>query len=187
MINRRNRNNQSARKVATQTMSPAKRFFFARIFPLIFVLIGGSVVFWGVNTFFKANQSEAWPFVDGIIVESEMEYHRSNEGSGTYHARILYDYTVGGVLYSGDQVAYGDYGSSDSSHARSIVNRYPKGQSVLVYYDPNQPEESVLERGIQAQIFFLPAFGLVFLIAGLIMMIYLPKSLPPVTDRESDK
>lgn len=167
----------------SREMSPAKRFFFARIFPWIFVIIGGVVVLIGLNSLVYANQSDTWPFIEGVIVDSEMEYHRSNEGGGTYHARVLYDYRVGGELFTGDRVAYGDYGSSDASHARSIVNRYPKGQAVYVYYDPSEPKESVLETGVKAQAFFLPVFGLVFLIAGLFMVVYLPKSLPSSSEK----
>lgn len=160
---------------SSKPMSPAMRFFFSRIFPFIFLAVGAGVSYVGVQDIFNAQASEEWPYTYGTIITSEVEYHHSNEGSGTYHARVMYDYEVQGVLYSGDQVAYGDYGSSSPSHARQIVNRYPKAQQVTVFYDPYTPKEAVLEPGLKGQAFFLPIFGSVFFLAGLLMAIFLPK------------
>ncbi len=160
-----------------QNMTPAKAFFFTRIFPAIFILVGGITVYLGISDMLLAKASNGWPNTQGAISASEMEYHRDSDGGGTYHARILYDYEVFGVLYSNDRIAYGDYGSSNPSHARSIVNRYSKQLPVTVYYQPEHPQESVLETGIKGQAYFLPLFGLVFLSAGLLMAYYLPKNI----------
>ena len=34
------------------------------------------------------------------------------------------------------------------SGAHKVVERYPAGAQVLVYYDPNNPSDAVLERGM---------------------------------------
>ena len=157
------------------------KFFFSRIFPLIFIVVGASVAFFGFRGLIRAKASTDWPSTQGRIVESSVESHRSSSGSNgsstTYHAEIMYEFAVNGVTFNGDRVAYGDYGSSNPSHARSVVNRYPKNKTVTVYYMPDKPEECLLEPGVKGQSFFLPGFGLVFFIVGSFMAVSMPKAM----------
>lgn len=161
-------------------MSPGMKFFFSRIFPLLFILVGASVLFLGLRGLVRAKASVDWPNTQGEIVESSVDRRRSsgNDGSSTtYHAEILYEFSVDGTLFNGSRVAYGDYGSSNPSHARRIVNNYPKGKSVTVYYMPGNPEESLLEPGVKAKAWFVPGFGLIFFIAGSLMAAFLPMAI----------
>lgn len=158
-------------------MSPKIRFFFSRVFPIPFLLIGAVTCYFGWQNLERAKQSSNWPTAAGIIQHSSVEYHRSDDGGGTYHAELYYDFDVQGTTYSGDRVAFGDYGSSDASHARRIVNKYPKGKEVTVYYLPKNPEVTVLEPGQKTQVWFLPAIGLVFFLVGVAMAVYLPRTM----------
>ena len=103
----------------------------------------------------------------GEIVSSSVERHRSaGDRRATYRAEVLYEFSAEGTTFNGDRVAYGDYGSKRPSYARRIVNRYPEGKSIRVYYMPGNPEECLLEPGLKLQVWFLPSLGLIFLIAG---------------------
>lgn len=150
------------------------RFFFMRLFPWPFMVAGTLVLFFGVRGVIRGNASTAWPAVPGVIQESSVEYHSGSKG-GAYHARVRYTYVLEGVTHSGSRVAYGDYGSSDPSHAQNIVNRYPVGRKVTVHYMPEDSDESVLEPGAGLAAWFLPVFGLVFATAGILMFIFLPR------------
>jgi hypothetical protein len=170
-------------------MSPGKKFFFSRMFPFIFVVVGASVSFFGVRGLVRAKASLDWPSIQGKVVESSVERQRSsgsNGGSTTYQAEILYEFIVDGTTFNGDRVAYGDYGSSNPSHARRIVNRYPKGKSVIVYYMPSNPEESLLEPGVKGQSFFLLGFGLIFFTAGSLMVVFLPRVMRKQENTEQE-
>lgn len=163
---------------SSKQMTPGMKIFFSRIFPLIFVVVGASVAFFGIRGLVRAKTSLNWPSTQGKVVESSVERQRSSGSNGsstTYHAEILYEFTVDGTTFNGDRVAYGDYGSSSPSHARRIVNHYPKGKSVTVHYMPSNPEECLLEPGIKGQSFFLPGFGLIFFTVGSLMAIFLPR------------
>ncbi|MDD2241261.1 MAG: DUF3592 domain-containing protein [Kiritimatiellae bacterium] len=165
---------------SSKQVSPRMVFFFSRIFPFIFLIVGASVAFFGIRGLVRAKASVGWPSSQGKVIESSVERQRSSgsKGSGiTYHAEILYEFTVDGTTFNGDRVAYGDYGSSSSSHARRIVNRYPKGKSIAVHYMPSNPEECLLEPGIKGQSFFLPGFGLIFFTVGSLMAFFLPKAM----------
>ncbi len=151
------------------------RFFFSRIFPLIFVVVGASVAFFGIRSLIRAKASVDWPTTQGKVVASSVEYHDSDEGSGTYHAEVMYDFSVNNTTFSGNRIAYGDYGSGNPSHARRVVNSYPKDKSVTVHYALDNPEECLLEPGIKGQSFFLPGFGLIFFTVGSLLAVFLPK------------
>jgi len=147
------------------------------VLPLIFMLAGGVVSYFGARGLLLARESVGWPSVDGVVVASEVSQSRSSKGGTTYHAEVMYDYEVDQTIYSSNRIGYGDYGSSNPGHARQVVNEYPKGKRVTVFYQQENPEESCLEPGIQQRTFFLPTFGAVFFLAGLAMLIYLPRAI----------
>ena len=177
---------------SSKQLSPGMKFFFSRIFPLIFIVIGASVAFFGLRGLIRAKASTAWPSTQGKVIESSVDkQHSSSSGSHssstTYHAKIIYKFTVEGTTFSGDRVAYGDYGSSNSSHARQIVNQYPKGKKVIVHYMLVNPKECLLEPGLKLQSWFLPGFGLLFLLAGSAMAIFLPKTKSKEVSEQSNR
>lgn len=152
------------------------RFFFGRIFPIPFILAGAAVMAFGIRDFVRAKSSPDWPTAPGIVVESRVE-SSSSDGSTTYGARIRYEYTVNGVVHSGDKVAFGDYDSSDSDHAKQVVNRLPVSKKLTVRYSPEDVSVAVLEPGIKGQSWFMPIFGAVFLTVGVAMAAFLPRAM----------
>lgn len=149
---------------------------FGRIFPLPFIIIGVVALFFGCRNLLRANQSKAWPTAQGVIRNSSVEYQRSNNG-GTHLAKVMYDFTVNATTFNGNRVAFGDYTSGNSSLARDIVDRYPKGKTVAVYYNQKNPQMCVLEPGIKGQTWFLPVLGLIFLAAGGITALTISKAI----------
>ena len=152
--------------------------FFWRVLPLPCVMAGAITLFLGVRGVLKAQASVKWPTVAGEIKTSSVESYISrtrSESETTYHAKVLYEYSINGTKYNGNRVAYSDYGSSNPSHARSIVNRYPKGKTVIVYYLPDNHEESLLEPGLKGQTWLMPGIGLFFFITGIVVAVILPK------------
>lgn len=162
--------------------SPARRFFIGRIFPLLFVIAGTFAAYLGSKEIRLAHESSDWPRAEGKIIESDVERERGRKQTSstrrtTYHARIYYEFKVDGAFYSGDRVAFGDLGSSDPSHARSIVNKYPKGKKIEVSYMPDDPTVCVIETGIRGGAWLLPGIGSVFILIGLLLSIFLPRAL----------
>jgi hypothetical protein len=161
--------------VSSHRISPGMRFFVTRVFPWPFIIVGALVACFGARSVYRAKESMTWPSAEGNIRSSSVAYHSGDDGGGTYHAEILYTFTVDGQTHSGNKVAFGDYGSSNPSHAQTIVNRYPKGTIVQVRYSPDDPDVCVLEPGLKAQAWAIPAFGLGFFTTGMLMAIFLPK------------
>jgi hypothetical protein len=111
------------------------------------------------------------------VVSPSINAKRFNKGGTTYHAEVPYEYAVDGQTQSSNQISFGDYGSSDPSHARSVVNKYPPGTVVTVHYSPSNPTQAVLETGINGHAYFVPVFGAIFFGLPLAMFIFTPRPL----------
>lgn len=154
------------RQPTVKQLTPRQALFLMPVFALLGILL---TVFWGIPMARNATRSQQWPSVEGSITLSDMATnYDSEDGSVTYSAKVLYTYSVGGTERMGSTVAFGDYGSSDPSHAGSIVSRYPTGSVVLVYYDPADPNSSVLEPGATWSSFVGVIAGIVFLAIGIL-------------------
>ena len=57
----------------------------------------------------------------------------------------------------------------------SLVERYPKGKRITVYYKPENPAENLLEPGVSAKTWTMPVGGLIFFVPGILMAIFLPR------------
>ena len=133
-------------------------------------IIGAALtIFLGIPMVMNALESKGWPSTDGVITVSEFTTNRDNDdGSITYGASVAYDYKVNGTPYTGSTVHFGQYGTSDPSYGRGIVNRYPAGKQVRVYYDSGDPSTSVLEPGAGWSSFMVAGIGALFTLAGFI-------------------
>lgn len=164
-------------RTVSKAPAPVAKFFIGRIFPLPFILAGGAVLAFGLRNVNRANSSTHWPTAEAVIRESRVASHSGNKGGTTYSAEVRYEFTVAGVVHSGDSVGFGDFGSSDSDKYRRIVNRYPVGSKTKVSYMPEDPSVVVLEPGVKGQTWFLPGAGAVFFLAGCAMAVFLPRTL----------
>ncbi len=131
----------------------------------------------GYNQLQHERRSLAWPTTSGVITASEIlenkQYRNSNTRSDVviyFEPSIRYRYTVSGRSYLSNQVSFGGFNSTDPKEATAIVNRYEKGRSVTVYYNPTRPEESVLETGTTPLTYIPLGLGIIFLGIGILML-----------------
>lgn len=141
---------------------------WVRLLPLVFVLVGGVILFFGVRQIMRANASTAWPAVTGVVTVAELGKHTGHDpdDATTYSADISYDYVVNDRSYVNGTVNFGSVQTSDPSTARRVLKRYPVGLQVPVYYNPADPQEAILEPGLDWGSWFLPIFGSIFLAVG---------------------
>lgn len=102
---------------------------------------------------FKMIKCQNWPSIQGEIVFSEISSHQSAASSPTsarmtmYKASIKYKYEVNGREYYNTILSYGgQVSSSGKTKAQETCNRYPVGSRPQVYYNPDNPKESCLEK-----------------------------------------
>ena len=149
--------------------------WFLRAFLGAFLAIGLGMITVGVSSIKTAKDSETWPSIEGMILKSKITINDGDD-SVTYGADVSYQYVINNQTYKGDKVTISEMSTSDRSRARKIVNRYPSGQKVAVFYDPVAPETSVLERGLSGGSWLVPGIGLFFFIIPLSMLIMTEKA-----------
>jgi len=144
---------------------------FVFVIPAVFVVLGIFLIWLGVRSRKLANASKAWPSTPGRIATSLVREYESTDNDQvntrvTYTAEVEYDYLVEGEVLRGNRVQFGLGGSSNSKAIREIVNRYPVGAEVDVYYDPAKPSQCTLEQKAAGSVAFFLIIGTLFLILG---------------------
>jgi hypothetical protein len=116
------------------------------------VLLVLNAIFLGIifSTRRKMAAVSQWPSTLGTVLMSTLERRRSSDNNGyTNYPVVQYSYQVGGQMYQGMKLAPGP--EVGGSGAGSVVARYPAGAQVMVFYNPQDPSEAVLERKASAQ------------------------------------
>ena len=117
---------------------------------LIPLLIIGGIIWYVLDQRKKAQvvkqASKDWPSTAGKIVKSRVELS-SGRDIATVEPVIAYEYQVGGRQYQCDQIHSGDkiFESISKEETYDLVDRYPVGRDVTVYYNPDNPAEAALE------------------------------------------
>ena len=120
----------------------------------------------------KARAAESWPTAAGRVISSEVvEEESSDRDGGTstwYNPVVAYAYTAGGRELTGRRLRFGNYRSATRKKAEAALAPYRAGATVAVRYNPERPEECVLETRRPGPIYLAMAlFGLLFIAFGL--------------------
>ena len=146
----------------------------AVLFSLVFVAIGAGLLAYAMKVSAKARQSLSWPSIEGEIAHSALLFrssaNASTDNTPMYKADVSYRYKVKGVDYSSSRISLMDM-SSTGGRAQGIVERYPSGSMVPVYYNPSDPSDAVLEPGGAAGIGVLKLIGAIFALAGFVFLV----------------
>ncbi|MFT3892399.1 MAG: DUF3592 domain-containing protein [Anaerolineales bacterium] len=89
-----------------------------------------------------------WPSTMGNVVMSTIDRRSSSDGYTDYPV-VQYSYQIGGQTYQSTKLAPGP--EVGGTGARKVVAKYPAGAQVMVFYNPQNPGEAVLERKAPAQ------------------------------------
>jgi len=116
-----------------------------------FVLLILNAVFLGVIFFMRRKMAAVsqWPSTMGTVMMSTIDQRYSSEGGYTDYPVVQYSYQIGGQAYQSAKLAPGP--ELGGSGARGVVARYPAGAQVMVFYNPQNPSDAVLERKAPAQ------------------------------------
>ncbi|MDB4474167.1 DUF3592 domain-containing protein [Opitutaceae bacterium] len=159
--------------MSTHTVS-ARLPAAARFTPPILILVGIIVTAYGANKVWLGYQSSNWPQTPGIVrsIGVEESYKTEKSGSGShrykvYEAQLTYDYQVAGRSYTGDRISFGHGPTRQRHPVQSVVDGLPIGSGVTVYYQPDNPSQSVLlPGGFELRPWGFVAVGIVFFFGG---------------------
>jgi hypothetical protein len=123
----------------------------------------------------KARAAESWPSALGKVVSSEVRIEKSRDRHGRstvwYNPVVTYSYTAGGRQLQGTRLRFGNPRSTNRTKADEAIAPYGVGSSPAVRYNPQRPEECVLETVKPGAIYLVMSLGgLVFLAVGLVFL-----------------
>lgn len=155
---------------------------FFRVVTIGGIVAGSVALVIGIAIERQARVSRRWPSVKGVVLSSKILKEQSNPSSSSlgrritdgyqYKPEVAFEYTVFGVKYISNKVSFADYSTNTTGHATQVIERYPEGAAVDVYYNPDNPEDAVLEKRGGFGVLLLFVVGL-FLIAVSSLFIYI--------------
>lgn len=116
-----------------------------------FVLLILNAVFLTVIFFMRRKMAAVsqWPSTMGTVMMSAIDWRHSSEGGSTAYPVVQYSYQVNGQAYQSMKLAPGP--EMGGTGAGKVVARYPAGAQVMVFYNPQNPSDAVLEKKAPAQ------------------------------------
>lgn len=114
---------------------------------LVIGVFSGLMPLFRIGTLIGAVRVLATPMatVTGTIVQSEVE--RFHDKRTTYYSyAISYRYAVNGREYTSNVVSYANVCRGQMDIIQPVLDKYPKGRKVPVYYAPRSPDFAVLEK-----------------------------------------
>lgn len=134
---------------------------------LVIGFIASLILGWSIM---RGQQSRSWPSTSGTILQSAIDTFQSTDEDGststTYGVRLQYQFSVGGRQYEGSRRAFTNMRTSSYRRTQKILDAYPQGGAVTVFYDPDDPSSCVLEPGVNKGAYVALVFTVAMLLVG---------------------
>jgi hypothetical protein len=143
----------------------------------------------------ELRQAQGWMQASGRIVSSKLDVKRHRfEGEAERVENVpavAYEFMAGGRKVIGSRIGIGD--DAGGANTEATLKRYPRGATVTVYYDPDDPTQCVLERSGPAGLTARGCLGALAALAAVGVAVYVfiaygpdfvaahfPQSEPPI-------
>jgi len=146
---------------------------------IFFLAMGLLITLGGLKLISDARSNVSWPTAEGVIIKSEKGSERVRVGSSSYHdfADIKYSFNVQGEEYTGFMISSRDF----NEPIEKTLAKYPVGKKVLVHYNPEDPYVAYLETGASFQSYVGFFIGIIFLLTGICIAIFVKNKETPST------
>jgi hypothetical protein len=116
-----------------------------------FIIVALALAYVGLRSRRRAGSSGHWIQAQGRVLHADVQMRRSSNGRGGintfYYPVVVYEYVANGYRYQNNRMNFGSpMGYGSPTIAQEIVGRYHPGNIIDVYFDPANPQDSVLER-----------------------------------------
>lgn len=155
-------------------MQPVSSFNFIALIPVIvglfFMVIGGVFIVSGARSRKQAESAQEWPSAAGRILSTDIHERVQSAGETgprrTYEPVVEYEFSLMGAPMRGNRLSFGHKRFNTRRKAEAVLGQYQPGAIITVYYDPQDPSQSVLEREASGSMTYL-VMGIIFLVLGL--------------------
>jgi hypothetical protein len=138
---------------------------------IILLIIGLLASLLLLRSILLGRKSRTWPSTGGTILQSAIDTVQSVDDDGTsstsYGLRLQYEFSVGGQAYQGNRRTFAEMRTSSYRSMQKLLERFPQGGSVTVFYDPDDPSSCVLEPGVGNYLYIVLVFTGIMMLAGL--------------------
>lgn len=138
------------------------------LFACVMLLFGAVLVGVGLFAVQRHRAAVNWPQTPAMIEVSEVVAERHFEDALMYRPVVRYRYAAPGGSFVGDKLATTGRLYPKEAAARRVAARYPAGTTVMARYNPADPAEAILERGVGGGLWFV-LFGLLCWIAPVVV------------------
>ncbi len=124
-------------------------FDYLRSKPLLSLFVAGLIIAFGIliSDLPKMVFSQGWPTTNGKILYHKFVGQKFKQyGAEDYiniDVYIRYEYEVNGISYTSLSIN----SINTPFYPYDYASRYPVGEDVIVYYNPNHPADAMLEPG----------------------------------------
>jgi hypothetical protein len=140
-----------------------------------FVLVGVATGAFFIYRISQGVASNRWPFAIGELESTDLKlviYNGTDSGGGTGLASALvvnfrYSYTVADKKYNGSRVTYSDGINKTTRALRKLQKKYQGKSLIQVYYNPANPNNSVLVPGLSLFNFTPLISSALFILVGI--------------------
>jgi len=127
--------------------------------PLLSLVSGLIILGWSGMPIYRSLTSWFWPTTEGLVQTTQVSRNHSREAQTRrkpFYFTVQYQYTVNSADYVNDRHHFATF--SDETIAQSgfvsyeaaqaaLQQTFPSNQTVAIYYQPGNPELSVLQPG----------------------------------------
>jgi hypothetical protein len=138
------------------------------------IVLGTSGIILGIVEILKDRKKlQKWQSAQGTVTGSRVVGYSFRAGSKgrtvtNYEPFVYYEYQVAETTYHNNRLNFSS-GYFNQQRAKQIAESYPKDLQVTVYYDPEDPYESVLDTRSKRGIAYL-VIGFILLVLGYIII-----------------
>lgn len=123
----------------------------------------------GLTSYKKTKSTENWSTTTGIVRSSGVRQY-NDEGTIKYAPEVEYQYSVEGEQYTSSVIRSEIFVYfNDENEARQFLRGYSPEDKVRVYYNPDNPKESVLHAQAAPVLHLVTVLGALFCSFALII------------------
>ena len=105
---------------------------------------------------------QKWPSIEGKVIDSGVIDGGMEEA---YTASIKYEYEINGKRYKSRRIAFLRWWGSEK-YAKKIIDKYSQNKFISIYYNPNKPKQSVIDKTPQISDIVLTIFIIAVIFYG---------------------
>lgn len=142
-------------------------------FLMIFMILGLLGMAVSVSMVRKALKCRYWPQAIGKVKSCGIRNDRTSPGDDhggmSNTPFVCYVYSVNGREHQGNRISVSEHGGS-LQYAQNIIAKYNPTRNIVVYYNPDDPDDAVLDTKFSINLFLPFVVGALFFILSILFM-----------------